>query len=203
MVLFEIGMFGAIVLLVLALVARSFLLIFHPPPTLDRRLGLGGVRGALHAHRHAPAPRTARHGDHGAYQRREGRAGHLDQRPGSPLPGGWQRGPGSERHDFGGQGQQLSLSRLNHRLPRGHTHRDIMQGTVEFGHVGLEGGLKGRDQGLKLVQGQAAVYLHPADKSHKLIRPTVTRAKRKASREGSHGLPAALSPLVTPSTPAV
>src|SRR2546430_11823034 len=32
--------------------------------------------------------------------------------------------------------------------------------------------------------------------------PTVTRTKRSI-REGSHGLPAALSPLVTPSTPAV
>ena len=49
---------------------------------------------------------------------------------------------------------------------------------------------------------ERAVYLPPADKSHKLIRPTVTRAKRP-SREGSHDLPAALSPLVTPSTLAV
>src|SRR5262249_5774689 len=49
---------------------------------------------------------------------------------------------------------------------------------------------------------ERAVYLPLADKSHKLIRPTVERAKRP-SREGSHGPPAALSPLVTPSTPAV
>src|SRR5215831_5537399 len=45
------------------------------------------------------------------------------------------------------------------------------------------------------------VYLHPADNYHRLTWLTFTRAKRP-SREGSHGLPAALSPLVRPSTPA-
>jgi hypothetical protein len=65
-------------------------------------------------------------------------------------------------------------------------------------HLDL-GTLKGR---IPVSCGSWAVYLRPADKSHKLIRPTVSRAKRP-SREGSHGLPAALSPLVTPSTPAV
>ena len=49
---------------------------------------------------------------------------------------------------------------------------------------------------------QSAVYLHPADKYHRLTRPTVIRVKRP-SPAGSHGLPAALSPLVTPSRPAV
>ena len=47
-----------------------------------------------------------------------------------------------------------------------------------------------------------AVYLHPADKYHRLTRSTVTRTK-KPNREGAHGLPVALSPLLTPSTPAV
>ena len=28
----------------------------------------------------------------------------------------------------------LSLSRLNHRLPRGQTHPEVMQGTAEFHH---------------------------------------------------------------------
>src|SRR5262249_50252530 len=45
------------------------------------------------------------------------------------------------------------------------------------------------------------MYLHPADNYHRLTWLTFTRAKRP-SREGSHGLPAALSPLVRPSTPA-
>src|SRR5439155_21823310 len=47
-----------------------------------------------------------------------------------------------------------------------------------------------------------AVYLHTADKYHRLTRPTVTRAK-KPIREGSHSLPAALSLLVATSTPPV
>src|SRR5262249_44465179 len=46
-----------------------------------------------------------------------------------------------------------------------------------------------------------AVYLHPADKYSRLTRPTVTGAKRH-SLGGYHGLPAALSPVVTPSQPA-
>jgi hypothetical protein len=46
------------------------------------------------------------------------------------------------------------------------------------------------------------VYLSPADKYPRLTRPTVTGAKRY-SQEGSHGLPAVLCPLVTPSKPAV
>jgi hypothetical protein len=29
---------------------------------------------------------------------------------------------------------QMSLSRLNHRLPRGQTHPEVMQGTAEFHH---------------------------------------------------------------------
>jgi hypothetical protein len=47
-----------------------------------------------------------------------------------------------------------------------------------------------------------AVYLHTADNYHRLTRPTFTGAQRPR-REGDHGLPAALSPLVTPSKPAV
>src|SRR5262245_65485441 len=31
-------------------------------------------------------------------------------------------------------GKELSLSRLNHRLPWGQTHPEIMQGTAEFHH---------------------------------------------------------------------
>src|SRR5262249_15963363 len=34
---------------------------------------------------------------------------------------------------------QMSLSRLNHRLPRGQTHLEIMQGTAEFHHQIAEG----------------------------------------------------------------
>jgi hypothetical protein len=49
---------------------------------------------------------------------------------------------------------------------------------------------------------QRVVYLSPADKYPRLTRPTVTGAKRH-SQEGSHGLPAVLCPLVTPSKPAV
>ena len=45
-------------------------------PALDRRVGLGGVRRALHARRHAPAARAARHGRHGPHQRGEGGARH-------------------------------------------------------------------------------------------------------------------------------
>jgi hypothetical protein len=30
--------------------------------------------------------------------------------------------------------QQLSLSRLNHRLPRGQAHPEVVQGTAEFHH---------------------------------------------------------------------
>src|SRR5215216_1898187 len=33
-----------------------------------------------------------------------------------------------------GQEQYLSLSRLNHRLPRVQTHPEVMQGTAEFHH---------------------------------------------------------------------
>src|SRR5215813_13541378 len=47
-----------------------------------------------------------------------------------------------------------------------------------------------------------AVYLHTADNYHRLTRPTFTGAKRPRG-EGSHGIPVALSPLVTPSKPAV
>jgi len=50
--------------------------------------------------------------------------------------------------------------------------------------------------------GWMAVYLHTADNYHRLTRPTFTGAKRPR-REGDHGIPAALSPLVTPSKPAV
>ena len=46
------------------------------------------------------------------------------------------------------------------------------------------------------------VYLSPADKYHRLTRRLSQRAKRP-KRESSHGLSAALSPLVTPSKPAV
>jgi hypothetical protein len=46
------------------------------------------------------------------------------------------------------------------------------------------------------------VSLHAADKYHRLTRPTFKGLKRSI-REGSQGLPAALSPLVTPSTPAM
>jgi len=49
---------------------------------------------------------------------------------------------------------------------------------------------------------QWVVYLHPAANYHRLTRPTFTGAKR-SRREGSHGLPAALSSLVTPSKPAM
>src|SRR5215813_7693948 len=53
---------------------------------------------------------------------------------------------------------------------------------------------------IKVLKG--VVYLHIADKYHRLTRPTVVWTKRH-SREGSPVIPAALSPLVTPSTPAV
>src|SRR5215831_15491855 len=46
------------------------------------------------------------------------------------------------------------------------------------------------------------MYLSPADKYHRLTRRLSQRAKRP-KRESSHGLSAALSPLVTPSKPAV
>src|SRR5262249_12964969 len=46
------------------------------------------------------------------------------------------------------------------------------------------------------------VYLNPADKYHRLTRRLSQRAKRP-KRESSHGLSPALSPLVTPSRPAV
>ena len=46
------------------------------------------------------------------------------------------------------------------------------------------------------------VYLSPADKYHRLTRRLSQRAKRP-KRESSHGLSAALSPLVTPSKQAV
>src|SRR5712691_8083921 len=49
---------------------------------------------------------------------------------------------------------------------------------------------------------RSAVYLHSAVKYHQAHSSSVTGIKRPR-REGSHGLPAALSPLVTPSTPAV
>jgi hypothetical protein len=48
----------------------------------------------------------------------------------------------------------------------------------------------------------SVVYLSPVAKYHRLTRPTFTGAKRPR-REGSHGLPAALSPLGTSSQPAV
>src|SRR6266446_2425316 len=41
------------------------------------------------------------------------------------------------------------------------------------------------------------VALHHADKYHRFTRPTVTGPQRPR-REGSHGLPAALSPRMTP-----
>jgi hypothetical protein len=47
-----------------------------------------------------------------------------------------------------------------------------------------------------------AVYLHPADKYSRLTRLTV-RGTKRCSLGGYHGLPAAFSPLVMPSTPAV
>jgi erythromycin esterase-like protein len=49
---------------------------------------------------------------------------------------------------------------------------------------------------------EQVVYLPTADKYRRLTRLPPTGAKR-SRRGGSHGLPAALSPLVTPSTPAV
>src|SRR5262249_46964837 len=59
-----------------------------------------------------------------------------------------------------------------------------------------------RGQALHPFSIRGAVYLHPADNYHRLTRPTFTGAKRPRC-EGSPGLPAALSPLVTPSKPAV
>jgi hypothetical protein len=49
---------------------------------------------------------------------------------------------------------------------------------------------------------RVVVYLPTADKYRRLTRLPLTGAKR-SRRGGSHGLPAALPPLVTPSTPAV
>jgi hypothetical protein len=49
---------------------------------------------------------------------------------------------------------------------------------------------------------RVAVYLHIADKYHRLPRPTVMGSKRH-NLGGYHILPAALSFLVTPSTPAM
>ena len=54
----------------------------------------------------------------------------------------------------------------------------------------------------KLWSHSWAVYLHTADNYHRLTRPTLRGAKRPRW-ESSHGIPAALSPLVTPSKPAV
>ena len=50
--------------------------------------------------------------------------------------------------------------------------------------------------------GRLVVYLSPADKYPRLTRRLSQRAKRP-KRESSHGLSAALSPLVTPSKQAV
>src|SRR5262249_25590959 len=60
---------------------------------------------------------------------------------------------------------------------------------------------EGRMRGTSLLV-QWVVYLSPADKYHRLTRRLSQRAKRP-KRESSHGLSAALSPLVTPSQPAV
>jgi hypothetical protein len=60
----------------------------------------------------------------------------------------------------------------------------------------------GRHEGIPLEVEGLVVYLSPADKYHRLTRRLSQRAKRP-KRESSHGLSAALSPLVTPSKPAV